>query len=176
MNKLNKTLLWVSVCLMAGAGGGMSMRYNLTHRKDIVIKHIETTCRTVTYQDISVTADMTFFWVDTHSERDDFNDERVCTGTKLHLALMKSVKHCEGKGMLPLDHNFAYFYTCMSKYFQETKGPFHDGRDWVMLDIKSITFKNKHGSNVALAFAHGLIINPHYKENYYFKKEIFPEK
>jgi hypothetical protein len=139
---------------------------------DVIVKHISTTNRTVDYEGVTVNADMTFFWIDTHSERDDFNDERICMGAKLHLALMESIKHCKDKGVELTRDNDAYFYTCLVKFFYNTKGPFGDGRDWLSFNIKSVTFPIKDGQSITFSLEWGDIINPYYKENYYFKNKF----
>lgn len=175
MNRSSKIMLWIGICLLAGASGAKMENYFQRHRNDIVIKHLETVERTVTYQDISVTADLTFFWVDTHSERDDFNDERVCIGSKLHLALMAAVKYCESKDIEIGPENLLLFYTHIVKYFYKTDGPFNEGRDWVSLNIKSITYPTKEKQHITIdtRYGSGVIINPYYKDNCYFKEIYF---
>ena len=162
MSRTGKVMLWIAVCFLAGIGGGKMEYYHQHHnRKDIVIKHLETTARSITYKDVTVNATMTWFWVDTHSERLDFEDELGCINSKLHIALMKAIKHCESRN-IPFSEkkDLMYFYTCIAKYFQEKDGPgpFYDGRDWVLLDISSIQFD---GTCYVLDNDYGNIVNPY---------------
>ena len=172
MSKWQKVMC-ITVIFISGLIIGSKAEYHHQHfnRKDIVIKNIEQVNRIADYKNVSVDADMTFFWIDTHSKRDDFNDERVCMGTKLHLALMESVKYCESEGIELTASKAIYFYTCLVKYFYEHKGPFHEGRDWLSFNIKAITFPTEDGQSVTIEFGDGDIVNPYYKENPYFKEK-----
>ncbi len=176
--KYDKVMLWVSVCLLSVACGVMLENLHQRNRDNIVIKNISTVNRTVDYNNVSINADMTFFWVDTHSKRNDFSDERICMGTKLHLALMESVKHCENKDIAIGHKNYLYFYTYLLTNFCKTEGPFNEGRDWVSLSIKSITYLTKEKQYITFNFDYGSgrFVNPYYKENYYFKTKYFPDK
>jgi hypothetical protein len=179
MNKLQIITLLIVMCLLAGAAGGVTEKYFQQQRnKQTVIKHIATNNSTVDYHDISVTADMTFFWIDTHSERWDCKDDSVGMTMKLHGALMKAVKYCESKD-IEIDHNnLLLFYTHIVKNFYETDGPFNSGLDWVSFNIKAITYPTKEKQHITVGtnFGSGVIINPYYKDNIYFKKRFLKKK
>jgi hypothetical protein len=154
---------------------GSSLEYHNQHhrRKDIVIKYLETINHTATFQDVSVTADMKFFWVNTHSERDDFIDERVCMRAKLHMSLIKALKECALKDISREHEEFdVYLYKEIVKHFIEINTPFDKARDWISLDIKSISMPLQK-KTVECDYGE-LVVNPYYKDNSYFRKKIFP--
>ncbi len=174
----NKIMLWIAVCLFAGVCGGMAEKCYQDHRSNVVVKNIVTTNRIMSYKNISITADITFFWIDTHSKRDDFGDERVCMGMKLHNALKESVKHCENRGIIIGPKNYLYFYTYLLTNFCKTEGLLNEGRDWLSLEIKSITYPTKEKQHITFNFDYGggSFVNPYYKGNYYFKTKYFSSR
>lgn len=149
--------------------------YSVFDKGNVVIKHLETTNCTVDFQDISITADMTFFWIDTHSKRFDCFDDSVGMRMKLYGALKAAIKKCESEDIEFGPENHLYFYTRLVGYFYETKGPFNEGLDWITLEVKSITYPTKEKQHITLGskFGSGIIINPYYKDNYYFKQRFF---
>jgi hypothetical protein len=164
--------------LVLGLMGGSSIqKYAFAHSKDVIIKNITTTHFDREYQGVGVTANITYLWSNTYSEREDESDERICIGTKLHLAFMEAVKEW-GSGLSAHKEleRIPLFVESISKHFIGYKNPFAEGRDWITLDIRGIQFKDECGSSHTIDTRYGVVKNPYYADNYYFVRNIFPDK
>ena len=173
MDKTIKIMLCIAIIAISVASGGKVENFHQKHRKNIITKHIEISSHSQKYKDVSIEADIKYLWVDSNCQRNDRVDERVCLSGKLHGALIQSIKDFNNSGTVD---NIYTLYLNISKHFVNLDNPFNDGRDWVSLRIKSITYKNKEGIDITANVSH-VVFNPYYVDNYYFQKyHIVPRK
>lgn len=133
----------------------------------LVMDKFEVLCR-----DVIVKADITYFWSDTHSTRDDMLDEKLCMQIKFWYAVTLAFR----EDNINRENISGNVYTTMATIFKHFKDGEKTGdRNWAILKLKSVTYRYTRDITITQEFASGRLENPYYADHECMRFHPFPE-
>lgn len=133
----------------------------------LVMDKFEVLCR-----DVIVKADITYFWSDTHSTRDDMLDEKLCMQIKFWYAVTLAFR----EDNINRENISGNVYTTMATIFKHFKDGEKTGdRNWAILKLKSVTYRYTQDITITQEFASGRLENPYYADHECMRFHPFPE-
>lgn len=140
-------------------------RIQIINSDSLIIKRIETYTAKASSNNAEIVADITFLWSDSHTDRNDRTDERVCSIIKLQKAFKLVYKDIE----INSKNAGEICFKVAEKFIDKESGE----ADWVSIVFKSIKIRLPNGQDVETIFG-VRFNNPYYVDNWYFEKIIFP--
>lgn len=135
-------------------------------------QHLETDKFEVLYRDVLVKADISYFWSDTHSKRNDMLDERLCMQIKFRQAVTLAFRQ-DGISRENISGNIYTTMGTIFKYFKD--GEATGDRNWAILKLKSITYQYTRDIIITQEFSSGRLENPYYADHECMREHLFPE-